>query len=182
MSLDQPRARRLHVAGSTAFPTPFPALGTISIEDATVDDGTGRGCLRRFVVVQSDGDYNHRRTHVIGEEHVVAIFLPKKRRRRDAVDLDKGKWFLFPRIVQTSDGHRILDVGIDPKEIGRALGVKAKRLRRRSSPARGIVFVRSGAPVIHIQEHYGVASSACDSTVAYGCDCDCFYPVCCCDG
>ena len=74
MNLDFRQTRSLCLAGTAAFPKPFPSARGISIEDGHLSYATGaREAI--FVVVQEEFALEHATTRVVIKENVTAIFF-----------------------------------------------------------------------------------------------------------
>ena len=99
MDLDCRQTRRLYLAGTVAFPTPYPSSGIISLEAGNLKYAAGEPAKATAgVVVQ---EYSHRDRTIIRailQDDVAAIFIPGKRKpngkfrisRKEVVD-DLGK-------------------------------------------------------------------------------------------
>ncbi len=167
IDLDIRQTRRLHLAGSVAFPTPFPSVGGISIEKGSLRRSAGGNSQdEAFVIVREESGLEQATSRVFLQEDVAGIFFPgvwvetdKERKFRFAeqdfaYDLEKGEWFLKPHI----DAHEInmkLKTDITDPESG----------------ARGIAFVPEDEPVLTITESTQTAGTADEaSPVLKGCE------------
>jgi hypothetical protein len=156
MDLDYRQMRRLYLAGTVAFPMPFPTVGSISIEEgklARSPQGSMENKL--LVLVREELTPEHARTHIILAEWVSAIFyFTAKDNRVD--DFENGKWELGP-----------------PANADKVSGGKAKASgTRRETGRRGIVFVQEHRPVLTLDEVAQTAGSVGARPVGYvqGCD------------
>ena len=81
MDLDYRQTRRLYLAGTVAFPTPYPSSGIISFESGNLKYAAGEPAkVKAWVVVQ---EYSHRDRTIIRailQEDVAAIFIPGNRK------------------------------------------------------------------------------------------------------
>jgi hypothetical protein len=170
MDLDIRQTRRLYLAGTVAFPMPFPATGVISIEHGSLP--LSPDCQSQhttFVVVQDSPGHERSTLRIILAKDVAAIFFPgawetdsdqsrvfRFKRNGRVEDFERGEWFLNPEI----DAKKILDkLNSD--------------VTRRDSDARGVVFVPENRPVLSISEVTQTAGSICDVPVSFGCECEC---------
>ena len=92
MDLDCRQTRRLYLAGTVAFPTPFPSNGIISFESGNLKYAAGEPAkVKVWVVVQ---EYSHRDRTIIRailQEDVAAIFIPGTRNRNVEIpDFPRG--------------------------------------------------------------------------------------------
>jgi hypothetical protein len=149
MDLDFRQTRRLHLAGTVAFPTPYPSSGTISFESGNFKYTASEPAkVKALIVVQ---EFTHRdRTIVraILQEDVAAVFIPGVRAAdgkfqisNESVvdDLEAGEWFV---------GDEVNSAAI----IGRLKLSKANDITERDSKLRGIVFVTRDASIMNIAE------------------------------
>ena len=162
MKLDFRQTRRLYLAGTVAFPMPFPSVGEIWIDDGTVSHGSSTH-EETFVNLHEKPRLESDTVRVVLKQHVAAIFFPglwegEPNRKKKVFhfaecvhDLEQGEWFL------TSD------IGIDT--ISEKLGID---IRKRESAHRGIIFVPANRPVLTNQE-YGETAGTIASMVR-GCD------------
>jgi hypothetical protein len=172
MKLDSRQTRRLHLAGTIAYPAPFPSVGVISLERGSLRYSARSGAKRQrapLVVVQETPYESQAVTRVILRKDVAAIFFPgyvKKKakefrfsRRAQVTDFEKGQWFVGPEIKIST--------------IVEKLGVPRKAITRRRSVARGLVFIREGSPVLTLSETTESAGehAAARARVRPGCEC-----------
>lgn len=170
MDLTTKQVRRYLLAGTVGFPTPFPSVGTISIEGHRSPYPSGPRD-ETFVVVQENRGICHALARMILKDQVRAIFVPGETRydaqgnptafefahTRAPVDFDKGTWFV--------------EQEIDAATMAKALSVNEQRIADRdTSPVRGIVFVDEHARVISFLEANETAGGASDWFPAAGCD------------
>ena len=167
MKLNSALSRRLMLAGTVEFPTPYPTVGTISIETHQVhyppDDRVEEEV---FVVVQELQHLSESVTRVIAKEHVAAIVFVggggKKGAKEDKGNDENG----FARCAESFDAETciwFLKPDIDLKKIAKHLGIGAEALAGRDSPARGIVFVPEFAPVLSMCESTQIAAEAAEA-------------------
>jgi hypothetical protein len=173
MDLDSRQSRRLFLAGTVAFPMPFPATGVISIQKGNLHfSHGGEPQHATFVVVQEKPGSQRTTLRVIRIEDVAAIFFPgtwqnesaSKRvfhfARGDRVeDLEQGEWFLNPEI--------------DAAKIHTRLKI---HVTNQDSDARGVVFVPEHRPVLSITEVTQTAGSTGNDmhvTDLPRCECPC---------
>ena len=169
MDLDSRQTRRLYLAGTVAFPTPFPTAGSISIEDGSLFySGVPQGTA--FVVVQEESGRTRAAIRLVREDDVAAIFFPGVwvetegksvfRFAKQADDLEQGEWFLNPEINADQISERF-----------------SINVRSRDSGARGIAFVPEHLPLMTINERAETAGSAGELSTRWidkmGCDCPC---------
>jgi len=177
MDLDIQQTRRFYLAGTVAFPTPFPSAGGISIEDGSFklsDNGDKGNCgdmkdkeqngekkeRVTFVVVQEKTGVDEATIRVVRKSDVAAIFFPgvwvdtdndpvfQFTERERVHDLDEGEWFLGPQIKATKITTRLK---LDQRHVD---------ITRRDSGVRGIVFVPEHRPVLTIYECAQAAGDA----------------------
>src|SRR5262245_33342988 len=153
------QTRRLYLAGTVAFPIPFPSSGIISFESGNLKYAAEEPAKAKvWVVVQ---EYFHRDRTIIRailQEDVAAIFIPGTRKSngkfrisREAVvdDLERGEWFVDSEVNSAAITARLeLPKGHD--------------INSRDSKLRGIVFVPEDAHVLNIGELNETASASCD--------------------
>jgi hypothetical protein len=169
MDLDVKQTRRFYLAGTVAFPTPFPTVGGISIEDGSFqlpdDAKKGRNGEKNdkrtngeemetvpFVVVQENTGLQQATIRVVRESDVRAIFFPGV-----WVDTDKGRIFRFSEreyVHELEEGEWFLGPQINADEITRRLKLRerGKDITCRDSGVRGIVFVPEHRRVVTIHE------------------------------
>jgi hypothetical protein len=158
MDLDFKVTRGLYLAGTVAFPTPYPSSGIISFESGNLKYAAGEPAkVTDLVVVQ---EYSHRdRTIIraIRQEDVAAIFIPGRKskgefrisRKTVVDDLEKGEWFV--------------DSDVNSAAISKRLELsKGEEITSRDSKLRGIVFVAKNAPVVSIAQMTETADASCD--------------------
>jgi hypothetical protein len=177
MDLDVKQTRRFYLAGTVAFPTPFPSAGGISIEDGSFqfpDDGDkenngekkdkenngGKKDKVTFVVVQEKSGVRQATTRVVHKSDVAAIFFPgvwvdtdegpvfRFAERERVHDLEEGEWFLGPQIKVTKITTRL------------KLAQRNIDITSRDSGVRGIVFVPEHRPVLTVYECAQTAGDA----------------------
>ena len=140
MNLDFRQTRSLCLAGTAAFPKPFPSARGISIEDGHLSYATGaREAI--FVVVQEEFALEHATTRVVIKENVTAIFFPGVWED----DPDRGRVFRFaePDGVHDFDkGEWFLDTEIEAEKISEKMKVNIKR--RDSGPEASSSFPKAG--------------------------------------
>jgi hypothetical protein len=152
----------MSLAGTVAFPKPFPSAGAFSVEDGPLSHTTGARSTK-FVVLQEKSRLEEETARSVLKEDVAAIFFPGvwedtdqghvfRFAEQDRVhDLEKGEWFLNPEI--------------DAETISRQLNID---IRRRDSRARGIIFVPESRPVLTNHEFTQPAGSI--EALQSGCD------------
>ena len=159
MDLDYRQTRRLYLAGTVAFPTPYPSSGIISFESGNLKYAAGEPAKAKvWVVVQ---EYSHRDRTIIRailQEDVAAIFIPgtwksngkfRISRKKVVDDLEKGEWFVDSDVNSAAISARL--------ELS-----NGDEITSRDSKLRGIVFVAEKAPVLNISEMIETASATCD--------------------
>jgi hypothetical protein len=157
MDLDYRQTRRLCLAGTVAFPTPYPSSGIISFESGHLKYAAGKPAkVTPLVVVQ---EYSHRdRTIIraIRQEDVAAIFIPgtwkskggfRISRKTVVDDLERGEWFV--------------DSDVDSAAVNARLA-EGEEITSRDSKLRGIVFVAKDARMLNIAELTETAEASCD--------------------
>jgi hypothetical protein len=169
MDLDFKQSRRFYLAGTVAFPTPFPSAGGISIEDGSLLLSVDRDEVNHgekkdkenneekrervvFVVVQETTGVEKATTRVVRKSDVAAIFFPGEWIDTDngpvfrfaepecVHDLEHGEWFLGPQIKVSKITTRLK---LDQIKVD---------ITRRDSGVRGIVFVPEDRSVLTIHE------------------------------
>jgi hypothetical protein len=151
MDLDIKQTRRIFLAGTVAFPTPFPSAGGISIEEGSFRLSEDRQ-RATFVVVQEKSPIRESTIRVVQISHVAAIFFPGvwvdtdkgpvfRFAKQDGVhDLDEGEWFVGPHV---ETGRIVARLKLAESNID---------ITRRDSGVRGIVFVQEHRPLLTIDE------------------------------
>jgi hypothetical protein len=179
MDLDARQARNFFLAGTVAFPTPFPSTGTISFPLGSVTYDTRGGEIeKRFVLIQ---EYRRRRTIVrlMLQTDVSAIFVPGVWRggrfrgsSKPRVDnFDRGEWFL--------------DTDVEIDVIRKRLDLGDRDLETRNSNLRGIVFIPEDRRILRILEVAHTAGEDVDfgqipCTCEWGGEpCTCEWGICC---
>jgi len=177
LDLDIKQTRRFYLAGTVAFPTPFPTAGGISIEQGRFhlpDDGNkGRNGDKKnkqdngegietvpFVVVEENTGLMQSTIRVVRESDVRAIFFPgvwvdtdkgrvfKFAEEEYVHDLEQGQWFLGPQITVDNIIKRL------------KLDDRGTDIGCRDSGVRGIVFVPEHRRVVTIHERAQTAGDA----------------------
>jgi hypothetical protein len=152
MNLSVRQTRQMLLAGTVAFPRPFPSAGIISFETGSVIPDRDQGPAdMEFLVVQELGRGRKLTTHSVRPADVRAIYVPGRRKdktfrismRREVRDFDHGEWFF--------------DQQIAIKDIAKQLQIDERRLLTRESVLRGIVFVRGNRPVIRSAAYIATA-------------------------
>jgi hypothetical protein len=168
--LDSRQTRRLFLAGTVAFPMPFPSIGTISIEDGDLlYSPGGQSQPTTFVVVREIPGSERATLRVMQAEDVAAIFFAggwetspdgsrvfRFERGGRVEDFEQGEWFLNPEI--------------DAKTIFDRLKIDVKQS---DSDARGVVFVPEQRPVLTISEVTQTAGSTGELPYYRDCECEC---------
>jgi hypothetical protein len=177
LELDAHQTRRFYLAGTVAFPAPFPATGPISIEGGSFqlpdDDSNGRIEEKKskrdggaqpegepFVVVQEGSGLANATIRVVRESDVRAIFFPGV-----WVDADKGRIFIFAQeeyVDNLERGEWFLGPQINADEISKRLKLHERGIdiTCRYSGVRGIVFVPEHRRVVTIHETAQLAVDA----------------------
>ena len=177
LDLDSKQTRRFYLAGTAAFPTPFPSAGGISIEEGSLllsddtdkvnsgekKDKENNGDKREratFVVVQEKTGLEEATIRVVRKSDVAAIFFPgvwvdtdhgpvfRFTERERVHDLEEGEWFLGPQIKAAKITTRLK---LDRSNVD---------ITRRDSGVRGIVFVPEHRPVLTVSECAQAAGAA----------------------
>jgi hypothetical protein len=159
MDLDYRQTRRLYLAGTVAFPTPYPSSGIISFESGNLKYAANEPAkVKVWVVVQ---EYSHRDRTIIRailQEDVAAIFIPgtwkskgefRISRKTVVDDLEAGEWFVDSDVNSAAISARL--------ELS-----KGNEITSRDSKLRGIVFVAEDARVLSIAEMTETAAATCD--------------------
>ena len=149
MDLDYRQTRRLYLAGTVAFPIPYPSSGIISFESGNLKYAANEPAkVKVWVVVQ---EYSHRDRTIIRailQEDVAAIFIPgtwkskgefRISRKTVVDDLEAGEWFVDSDVNSAAISARL--------ELS-----KGNEITSRDSKLRGIVFVAKDARVLSIAE------------------------------
>ena len=148
MDLDSLQTRRFYLAGTVAFPAPFPGAGEISIKSGSVSrSADGKRNDQVFVILHEESGFNRTVKRVFLKDDVAAIFIPGA-----ATDTDQGRRFRFAErdsVRDLENGEWILNADIDVDKISQRLGID---IRSPTSGARGIVFVPEQRPVLTITE------------------------------
>ncbi len=159
MDLDNRQTRRLFLAGTVAFPTPFPSVGTISFQSGNLSYSPGvQSNSKDVVVVQDQSDRDWTRIHSILREHVAAVFIPGTRehdgrfqiaRDKSVDDDEKGEWFIDSDVSAEAIRARLrLTDEVD--------------ITSPDSILRGIVFVVEFRPVVSNAEMIATAAATRD--------------------
>jgi hypothetical protein len=170
MDLDSRQTRRLFLAGTVAFPMPFPATGVISIEEGNLHySHSGHSHPTTFVVVQERPGSEGAMLRVIRAEDVAAIFFPGTWEHESATkrvfhfdpsgrvkDFEVGEWFLKPEIAAKNIKDRF-----------------QSDVPKRNSNVRGVVFVPENRPVLSISEVTQTAGSTGSGLIPTQCECEC---------
>lgn len=168
MELNTQQTRRLFLAGTVAFPTPYPTVGGVSIELGTLTYSKDAAEEKTFVVVEEQPERTRFATRLILKRDVAAIFFPRARdadcgsdevfkfsKKYRVDDFERGEWFLTPEIcveaIRTRLKLRDLDIDV------------------RGGAARGVVFVYEDRPVRTVYEITEPAGSVEPSR--WGCEC-----------
>ena len=148
MDLTHQQTRRLFLAGKVAFPTPFPATGTLSFELGMLSYAKGAPRRRtKFVTVQQPSRGDKSVLCTILQRRVAAVFIPGRwsgakfriSRKKCVVDWENGEWFLGK--------------DVSAQKVARRLRLsKADDITSRDSMLRGIVFVGEDQSVVKITE------------------------------
>jgi hypothetical protein len=157
MDLDYRQTRRMYLAGTVAFPEPYPSCGIISFEPGESRyPARERAKGKSWVVVQEYSDRVWILDRAIRQEDVAAIFVPgtwrsngEFRISREAVvdDFDAGEWFVDSDVTAEAITARLkLTNGHD--------------ITSRHSKLRGILFVAGDAPVLIVAEMSEKASAS----------------------
>src|SRR5262245_19104295 len=138
LDLEYKQMRRLYLAGTIAFPTPFPSSGIISFESGSLKYTAGAPAKAKvWVVVQEYLHCDLTTIRAILQDDVAAIFIPgtwkangKFRISLEAVvdDLERGEWFVDSEVNSATITARLKLP-------------KGDEITSRDSKLRGIVFV-----------------------------------------
>ena len=155
MDLDFRQMRRLSLAGTVAFPMPFPTIGTISIEEGKLANSPhGKVETKLLVLVREELAPERARTHIILAEWVAAIFYFTGNGNQ-VDDFENGEWVLGCPVDADKKSDKA-KTGVTHRDTGR----------------RGIAFVQEHRPVLTMDE---VAQKACSVGTraigrVFGCD------------
>jgi hypothetical protein len=153
MDLDFSQTRRLYLAGTVAFPMPFPTVGKISIQPGNVTRslrGAGEGSL--LVVIEEQGGFERSTIRVMMAEDVAAIFFYKGEGNK-VEDFENGEWMLGPAIKAEKKAER-------------------QRATARQDLKRGIVFIPEHRPVLTISETTQTAGAVGTPPMYPYCECE----------
>jgi len=159
MDLDNRQTRRLFLAGTVAFPTLYPSVGTISFESGSLTSSPGKKSdSKPVLVVQDRSDRNCTRTHAILLEHISALFIPgacdgngqfQIAQDGSVEDDERGEWFFEADISAEAIRDRLrLPEDFD--------------ITSRESKLRGIAFVKESRPVVSTAEMIATAARTHD--------------------
>lgn len=162
MELDFRQTRSLHLAGTVAFPTPFPTAGQLWFEDGKLTYPTATRPTT-FVIVHESSSLEYTTTRAALKTDVAAIFFPGYWE-----DTDKGRVFHFSEsncVHDLEKGEWFLDPDVEVETISRKLQID---VTSRDSGARGIMFVPEMKPVYSRDESVLTAGGA--QMTRSGCD------------
>jgi hypothetical protein len=141
------------LAGTVAFPTPFPSAGTISL---AVGHLTYSPCERpkdrELVIVQDQRD-NRRVVRLMLQEDVSAVLVAGTRDESGVFRISRK-----PRVDDLEQGEWFLDSDVNAGTIRERLNLQdADDISTPNSILRGIVFVAEDRPIIHTTEIFQTA-------------------------
>lgn len=164
MELDARQTRSLFLAGTVAFPTPFPSSGTISFDVGRLTYSPCDRPMEKDLVISQEYQIARTNVRLMLQDDVSAIFVPGVRDERGAFqisnepcveDFEKGEWFL--------------DTDVNPGTVRARLNLKDHDdISTRNSILRGIVFIPEDRATLHITELAQKAGADCDSP-EWGC-------------
>ena len=173
MDLDPGQTRRLFLAGTVAFPTPFPSIGTIWFETGNLTYSAGESPkVKSWVIVQERSPRDRTMVRALLQQDVAAIFIP---------GLWEGDKFRISRALRVDDfeqGAWFVDSDVSAATIRARLNRSEEDdLTTPNSILRGVAFVAKSAPVLSIAEVAETAAATCDivwpsllrSTLVVGC-------------
>jgi hypothetical protein len=148
MDLDAKQTRNFLLAGTVAFPTPFPSTGAISLYMGHLTYSPGQAPQNKEVVLLQQFHGNTTVLRLMLQEDVSAIFIPGERdgggvfriSHEPYVDnFDRGEWFLRSDVSPATIRARL---NLQPND----------DIATRNSILRGIVFIDEDQPILHITE------------------------------
>lgn len=127
--LDPLETRRMYLAGTVPFPTPFPTVGTVTIEDSKLSFQVLEEVKTPTLIVEDPVRFDNKVVRTVFLKDAAAIFVPDAADdgepsdpcSKTCVDFGKGKWFL---------------------------GEEVDRARNEGKPFPGIVFVAADASIL----------------------------------
>jgi hypothetical protein len=145
MDLDARHTRGLFLAGTVAFPTPFPTTGTISLDVGHLTYSPGEAPKEKDLLTVYEYRRDRSVVRTMLQEDVAAVFIP------GVWDENKKKVFRIsdePRLDDLEKGEWFLDTDVNPGAIRKRLYLKPEiDISTHNSRLRGIVFVAEDRPV-----------------------------------
>lgn len=172
MDLDARQTRRLFLAGTVAFPQPFPSTGEITFEGGNLKfAGDQAQKPEPMVAVQEHARRNRSSRRVVLQDHVTALFIPGTRspdgtfcisRKKWVNNFERGEWFLHSDVNPDAVRDRLAPE--DKK-------AKGKNGKNGDTTLRGIIFLPEHLPVVSMTEETTTAGEALEC-IEYGCTCE----------
>jgi hypothetical protein len=182
MDFDARQTRRLFLAGTVAFPTPFPSTGVISLANGHLKYAEKPNQKTVPIVVIREHERRDRSSRrLVLQEHVAALFIPGTRkpdgtfsisRKKWVNNFERGEWFLHTDVNIDEITYRLASP--DKKK------AKDKNNDKDNLVLRGIIFVPERLPIVTMSEEATTAGEAIEYAQAgcttdrweFGCTCD----------
>jgi hypothetical protein len=172
MDLDARQTRRLFLAGTVAFPTPFPSTGVIAFVSGQLryDEAQPRKPTPMVVIHERAQRHRSLRRMVL-QKYVAALFIPGSRRSDGTFCISRKKW-----VNNFERGEWFLHTDVNPEEVRRRLAPdkekpKDDKDQKENVTLRGIVFVAEHRPVMSMTEETTTAGETAECA-EYGCTCE----------
>jgi hypothetical protein len=172
MDLDAKQTRNFFLAGTVAFPKPFASSGTISLFVGGLTYSRGQAPQNKDLVLVQDFNGNRTVVRLMLQRSVKALFVPGERNAGGVFqisyepvveDFDLGEWFLDSDVNEATIRARL---NLQPQD----------DIATRNSILRGIVFVATDQPIVHITEVAQTAGDDLEMPDGYPC---CQWESCC---
>jgi hypothetical protein len=103
---DPLETRRMYLAGTVPFPTPFPTAGTVTIEDSKLSFQVLGEVEKPTLIVEDPVRFDNKVVRTVFLKDVAAIFKPDAACdgeladpcSKTCVDFEKGQWFLADEV------------------------------------------------------------------------------------
>lgn len=153
MDFDARQTRRFVLAGTVAFPKPYPSIGTISFEKGRFKYSPDHDPKHEdLVVVQERSRGSRLLIRIFLRRHLATIFVPGEKSGEDRFRISCKKW-----VNDSRNGEWFLESDINPDEVRKRLDLGDADITSRESVLRGIVYVAESRPVLTVLEEATLA-------------------------
>ena len=158
VDFDARQTRRFVLAGTVAFPKPYPSIGTISFEKGSFRFSPDHDPKHEdLIVVQERSRGGRLLIRIFLRCHVAAIFVPGGRSCEGRFRISCKKWASDPR-----KGEWFLESDVNLDAVRKRLDLGDADIETRESVLRGIAYAAEHRPVLTVLEESTLAVGSRD--------------------